>query len=197
MRLAAVIVLAYLLGSIPFTYLAGRLWRGIDLSERGSGNLGGTNAIRVLGPLPGLLAGLADVGKAALAAYLARVLAGEDWAPGLAALAASLGHNYSLYLGLTKGGKGASPVIGSFLYLAPGPTAIGLIAGLVLALLTRYVSLGALAFVASLPLLLLLLEQPGPWIVCALAMAVLSFWRHRENITRLRKGTERKLGERA
>ncbi len=193
-RLALSILLAYLLGSIPCTYLAGWLL-GLDLSRRGSGNLGGTNAIRVLGPLPGFLAGLADVGKAALAVLIARRLAGDYWAPALAAVAAALGHSYSLYLRLAKGGKGVSTVIGAFLYLAPLPTTLGLAAALGLVLATRYVSLGSLVFVSLLPPLLFLLRQPWPWIAAAAAMAILVFWRHRGNIRRLREGTERRIGE--
>lgn len=195
MRLALSVLLAYVLGSIPFTYLAGWL-RGLDLSRRGSGNLGGTNAIRVLGPFPGFLAGLADVGKAALAVLIARGLTDDYWSSALAAVAASLGHSYSLYLRLVKGGKGVSAVIGAFLYLAPLPTALGLAAALGLVLVTRYVSLGSLAFVSLLPPLLFLFRQPLPWIAASAAMAILAFWRHRGNIRRLRQGTERRIDER-
>lgn len=194
---AACAVLSYLLGSIPFTYLAGRLVRGIDLSRLGSGNLGGANAVRVLGPVPGLLAGLSDVGKAALAVVLARLLAGGTTAPALAATAAALGHSYSLYLGFAKGGKAISPLLGSFAVLAPLPTLASLALGLALVGLTRFVSLGALAFAAFLPVLLLVLGGPVPFILAAAAMACLAFWRHRGNIGRLLAGTERRLGERA
>ena len=196
-RIVLVVLLSYLLGSIPFTYVTGRIWRGVDLSQRGSGNLGGTNAIRVLGPVPGILAGLADVGKAALAVYLAGRFTGTGWAPAFAAMALSLGHNFSLYLGLAKGGKGVSPIIGSFLVLAPLPTMIGLAVALVLVLLTRLVSLGALVFVTLLPVALFASGSPAPPVTAALLMGVLSIVRHRENIKRLKSGTERRFGERA
>lgn len=194
--MAGTTVLAYLLGSIPFTYLAGRLWLGIDLSARGSGNLGGTNAVRVLGLVPGVLVGLADVGKASLAVFAARRLVSDPWGPALAAVAACLGHCYSLYLGFAKGGKGVSPAIGSFLVLAPFPTALGLAAGIAPIVLTRFVSLGALTYVSVLPILFLVFGLPLPWTVAAVATGILSFWRHRMNISRLRLGTERRLGVR-
>jgi len=191
------LILAYLLGSIPFTYLAAKIIGGIDLSRRGSGNLGGTNAVRVLGLIPGLMAGLADVGKAGLAVFLAQRITGDAWAPPLAAAAASLGHSYSFFFLGRKGGKGISPLIGAFALVEPLATALGLLTGLLLVAFTRYVSLGALVFAALLPLLLILFGRPLPWILAASGLAILAYWRHRENIARLRNGTERRIGERA
>lgn len=192
-KTVSVLFLAYLLGSIPCTYLMG-LWLGIDLSRRGSGNLGGTNAVRILGALPGLVAGLGDVCKTLLAVYLARRISGQEAVIASAAIAASLGHNYSLYLGFVKGGKGVSPAIGAFLLLAPLSVAPGLGLGLIIVPLTRYVSLGALVFMAVLPASLYILGQPTPYIYAALAMAGLAFWRHRSNIKWLIEGTERRIG---
>jgi len=192
-KTVSVLFLAYLLGSIPCTYLMG-LWLGIDLSRRGSGNLGGTNAVRILGALPGLAAGLGDICKTILAVYLARRISSQEPVIASAAIAATLGHNYSLYLGFAKGGKGVSPAIGVFLLLAPLPVLPGLGLGLIIVLLTRYVSLGALVFMAVLPPLLFFFGEPRPYVLAALAMACLAYWRHRSNIKRLIEGTERRIG---
>jgi glycerol-3-phosphate acyltransferase PlsY len=186
---------AYLLGSIPFSYLIARLKGETNLSAKGSGNLGGTNAIRVLGWAPGIAAGLLDIGKAFGAVWLADLLSASEFLPAITALVVTAGHNWSvLFLG-KKGGKGISTTIGSFTYLSPLITGGALLIALLVVLFTRFVSLGSLIFVTLLALGLLIIKAPPAVIVAAVILGIVAFWRHRENIGRLRRGVERKIGE--
>jgi glycerol-3-phosphate acyltransferase PlsY len=155
---------AYLLGAIPFAYLAGRLLQGIDIRQHGSGNVGATNVLRVLGKGPGAAVLALDMGKGWLAAaWLPRLGAGsaaaaffsgasadQAWWPCLLGLAAVLGHSYTVFLGF-KGGKGVATSAGVFLGLAPWAT-LSVLGVFVAALLaTRMVSVGSLLGAAALP----------------------------------------------
>lgn len=159
------LLLAYLLGSIPFAYLAGRALKGLDLRSHGSGNLGATNAFRVLGKGPGSLVLLADVAKGVAAVVLLPKLGHasrfaalfsdspveQAWWPCVLGLAAVLGHSYTVFLGF-KGGKGVATSAGVFLGLAPWATLVVLGIFLVVFLATRMVSAGSLAAAAALPM---------------------------------------------
>ena len=134
------VILAYLLGSIPFGYLAGRLLRREDIRDYGSGNIGATNVMRLLGPATALLVLALDVGKGAAAVLLARSLTGQEYFWWMAALAVLVGHCWPLFLGF-KGGKGTATGLGILLVLVKAPIwgIILILAGIVIAL-TRYVS---------------------------------------------------------
>lgn len=193
------VVIAYLAGSIPFAYLAGRA-RGIDLRQQGSGNLGATNAVRVLGPRIGALVYLGDTLKGLLPALLlpARVSAAhpELWAIafGVAAIA---GHVRPVFLMGQGGGKGVATAGGVFLGLAWLPTLIALGAFALVAALTRYVSAGSLAAAVVLPVSLLVLRGPtDPLSLISCAVSAFVIWMHRANISRLASGTESKIGSR-
>jgi glycerol-3-phosphate acyltransferase PlsY len=114
---------SYLIGAFPTSYLIGRR-RGINLREVGDGNLGGLNTFRVLGRKPALLVSIVDIGKGALAAWLAHMLSGSDVVPYLAALAAALGHDFSIYIHF-QGGQGMGSILGSLIYLNPIETLLG------------------------------------------------------------------------
>ncbi len=193
-KLILLVIAAYLSGSIPTAYIVGRLKAGIDITQHGSGNVGGTNALRVLGLGPALLVAMIDISKALLPTLLAKKLfVVEIWPALVVALAAILGHNYSAYLRL-RGGKGIATTIGACLVLFPSQVLYLLPLALAVVFLTRYVSLGSLALVTSLPLLLIY-QRATPVEVCfALAIALLGIWRHRANIARLLTGTENRLG---
>ena len=189
---------AYLLGSIPFGYLIVRWRRGIDVRETGSRSIGATNVMRNLGA-PGFLATFVlDFGKGALAVLLAsKVTAtqGHDdprWIAA-AAVAAVLGHIAPVWLRF-RGGKGVATGLGALLNLMPLAVLPAIPAWLAVVLTTRYVSLGSIVGAACVPLGALLLGQPRLFTLAAVMVAVLIITRHRENITRLLAGSERKLG---
>ena len=208
MHPAIAIVLAYVSGSIPSAYLAGKS-RGIDLRQHGSGNLGATNVFRVLGAGIGTLVFLVDMAKGALPVLLlpphtTRVgftpaLAGNwELTMGIVCgIAAIIGHVRPLFLGFRRGGKGVATAAGVFLALAPLPTAAALTAFALVLLVSRYVSLGSLIAAVVLPVALFASQGPSPLFVVALLIMVFVFWTHRTNIARLRRGEEHRFGRKA
>ena len=186
----AVLAVAYLLGSIPFGYLAG--WTvGIDLRQHGSGNTGGTNAVRVLGPKRGVPVILLDVAKGALAVLVAKHYGGVGLEV-LAATAAMAGHMFPVFLGF-GGGKGVAVGLGATAALVP---VIGLIAvplWLGLLLLTGYVSVGSIVTALAISLMAFLFDEPWQVEVFCVAATVIVLWRHRENIGRLRSRSEHRV----
>lgn len=184
------ILIGYLIGSCPFGYWAGLL-KGIDLRKEGSGNTGGTNAVRVLGPRIGIPVIVLDVLKGTAAVLIASAFGGTG-AEVLAAVAAVLGHAFPIFLRF-RGGKAVATGAGAMFGLAP-EIALGVtILWLVVALLTRYVSVAsmvaALAFVVSA----ILTGQPWPVVAFTVFGTCVVFWRHRTNIARLRAGTENRV----
>lgn len=190
------IIIAYLLGSIPFGYIFTLLARRIDIRQYGSGNIGATNVQRLLGWRAAFLVLLLDLGKGSVAVLLARAISGETAVILAAALAVLLGHCYPIFLQF-KGGKGAATGVGLLLALsAPVCAATVALAVLIIAL-TRYVSLGSIIGAFSVPFLLLFFNYEPLYLLFGAAMALLIIFRHRENIVRLLKGTESRLGQRA
>lgn len=188
---------AYLLGSLPVGYLVCRLW-GVNVLEQGSGRTGGTNVFRSAGALPALLTGALDIGKGALAVWLAGQITGSPSAEVLAGAAAILGHNYSVFIGF-HGGAGVGTSLGALgaIYV---PAAIGLvILLLVIIAVTRYASLGSLIVTTVMPILLLALAVMGilplTYILYGLLAWILIVYAHRSNIRRLIQGNERRLGD--
>jgi glycerol-3-phosphate acyltransferase PlsY len=189
-----VLLLAYLFGSVPAGVLVARTY-GVDIRKVGSGNIGATNVLRALGPGPALVVAFFDVFKGGIAVLIARASGLEAWLLGGVALAAILGHNYSLFLGF-KGGKGVATSFGTLLFLDPVLSLWTLPVGVSVMLITRYVSAGSMAGSVAATVLALALGRP-PWEVATVfLMAALIFWTHRENLKRLQEGTERRLGER-
>lgn len=193
LTLGLVAIGGYLLGSIPFGLLSARI-AGIDIRTVGSGNIGATNVLRTGRKDLALLALIGDSGKGALAVLLAGLL--TQWnvaAMALAAGAAFTGHLFPVWLKF-KGGKGVATFFGTMLAIA---WPVGLLAGvawLLIAFLMRISSLAGLTAVALAPFFALATEQPYPVVVLAVFMAVLVFIRHRDNIARLLKGTEPRIG---
>lgn len=196
------VVLSYVSGSIPAAYLAGR-WRGIDLRAHGSGNLGATNVLRVLGAWTGMLVFLVDIAKGALPVWLLPPLttaAGpmRAWLPVACGVAAILGHVRPVFLRFGKGGKGVATACGVFLALAPLETALTLLIFVVVVLSSGYVSLASLTGAVALPVLLAASDGlRSPTFAVSLVTAVFVFWTHRANIERLRAGTEYRFGRAA
>jgi len=193
------IILSYFLGSIPTSYIMGRLLRGIDLREYGSGNVGATNAFRVLGLAPGLIVLLIDILKGLLAILLISRLAlkgptPNEWIKVFCGIAAIGGHNWTIFLKF-KGGRGVATSIGVFFALVPQAIGIALVVGLVVIALSHYVSLGSLSGAVLFPILVAFLpfEWPLPYFWLALLAALLVIIKHIPNIKRLIKGKENRL----
>ena len=192
-------VLAYLLGAIPFGFLIVRLAQGRDIREMGSGNIGATNVLRSGKKWQGVLTLLLDGGKGYLAVKVAGWLLGPDaWAwMTLAALLAVFGHIYTVFLRF-KGGKGVATGAGAYLALTPLGTATTLVLFALVVLTTRYVSLGSMLATGLFPLWAYLWgEGAGHMVVIwgAIPGALLIISRHGDNIRRLLKGEERKIGQ--
>jgi glycerol-3-phosphate acyltransferase PlsY len=209
----SIIVLSYLIGSIPTAYLIGRL-QNVNIFEMGSGNMGGTNVARIFGIGWGVATIVLDSLKGAAAVALSiLIMPSAKWtAFSISAIVVICGHNWSLFATLIstaanqgrltiRGGKGGATYFGTLLMLAPAPVIFGMLAfGGFLVLVTRFVSLGVLsAFVVAGVWLAVLMAQgtvPNamfPYLVTANALV---FWRFRENIQRLLAGKERRLGDR-
>ena len=199
------LLVAYVVGSIPAAYIAGRVVKGVDLREHGSGNLGATNVYRLLGPKVAATVLLFDAAKGALPVRLLPVLllpaamASDTrllWAIayGVAAIA---GHVRPVFLLWKGGGKGVATAAGVFAALVPVPilVAVGVFA-LVLGA-SGYVSLASLSAAAVLPVAVASLLGPAsPLFIVSLLVGAFVFWTHRANIARLRRGEEHRFGRR-
>lgn len=191
------VILAYLAGSIPSAYIAGKL-RGVDLRQHGSGNLGATNVVRVLGAKTGAVVFLADVLKGFLPVFFLPIYT-ETLQPGLWALvygvAAILGHVKPIFLLGKGGGKGVATATGVFLALAPVPMLISMATWILVFAITRYVSLASLVGAVVLPAAILAwYRNPrSPVFIASVIIAAFVFWTHRANIGRLRRGEEHRF----
>ncbi|WP_100372688.1 glycerol-3-phosphate 1-O-acyltransferase PlsY [Bacillus sp. FJAT-45037] len=195
-----VILIGYLLGSISFSYLIAKKIKKVDIRHHGSGNAGATNTLRVLGVGPAITVLSLDIVKGIAAVWIGIFLAPDASGifPAFAGLAAILGHNWPVYFGF-RGGKGVATTIGVIATLVFFPALYAGIIAIISILLTRYVSLGSLLFALCTPIFAFLLLEtyqiPAMYIILTIFVAVLSFWRHRENIQRLLNGTESKIGQ--
>jgi glycerol-3-phosphate acyltransferase PlsY len=199
---------AYLLGSIPSGYLAGRA-KGLDIRAMGSGNIGATNAFRILGKTWGAAVLLADAFKGWFAAAMLPVIvckifdpallnvpeASRDYLNIIAAISVILGHNYTCWLKF-KGGKGIATSAGVLLALVPWALVISLSTWIIVCKLTRYVSVGSIAASAVLPFATWLVHRYSMrMVVITAVMGVLAIYKHKANIVRLMNGTENKMGQ--
>lgn len=193
---------AYLVGSIPFGLLVGRWLRGVDIRQHGSGNIGFTNVLRILGPGPAVLVLVADVGKGLVPVAVGQRMLGPSHPAGIewwvlgAGLAAILGHSFSVFCGF-RGGRAVATSFGVLLGLCWPAAAVALgVWGLVVAT-TRYVSLGSIIGSLSVPCYLALTRRPPSWVAFWAAISALIVARHIPNLRRLLAGTESRLGQRA
>jgi glycerol-3-phosphate acyltransferase PlsY len=198
---AALVVFAYLLGSVPFGLVVGKLLFRVDIREHGSGNIGATNAYRTLGPVAGAVVLAGDVLKAMIPVIAVRYfLAGTPEAVPLASvvvgLAAILGHSYSIFLNF-GGGKGMATAGGLILVLWPLAAPILLGIWMLVIAMTRYVSLGSIVVAMLLPVLVFLMYPKTEYIIFALLAGLVIVFRHRSNIARLLVGKELKVGIKA
>lgn len=184
---------AYLLGSVPFALVISRVFFRMDIRDHGSGNVGATNVVRVLGKGPGIACFVLDFLKGWLPAWLGGHFGLPWWAILLLGVAVILGHSRSVFLGF-KGGKSVATGAGVIVALAPwvGLSALfvwGAVFGL-----GRIVSLGSIVAAASLPFLMLAFHEPVPYVAFAALVASYVIVRHRSNIERLLRGQEPRMG---
>ncbi len=195
-----VIIVAYLIGSVSTGYLAGKFLKGIDVREYGSKSVGTTNILRTIGPAVAVLVLALDVGKGLIAVLLADWLVGIPAVVMLSGLAAVVGHNWPVYFGF-RGGKGIATSLGVIAGLSLPVLGVLTLLGVLIIILTRYVSLASLTGAAIFPLLLWFLRETSRIEVTPLVillstlLALLAILRHRDNIKRLLKGQENKVGK--
>ncbi len=197
-RYSVVIALSYIVGSVPWGYMVLQWRRGVDVRDYGSGRTGMTNVLRTGGGKFAAAVLLLDFGKGVLVVLLARqnidATAGEVVA-GLAVLA---GHNWPVFLGF-RGGRGIAPGFGGLMMMAPIAAGIGFSSFIPIILISRYLSLGSVlglvvTCLATLGLVLAGVYSSG-YIVYAFLGSAVIIWQHRDNIQRIRNGTERRLGQ--
>jgi glycerol-3-phosphate acyltransferase PlsY len=199
MRSLLVLVIAYLIGSIPFGYLIVRTKEGGDIRQTGSGGTGATNVSRRAGKVAGVLTLLLDAAKGAAAVLIAQNVSGSAWVKAAAAIAVIVGHIFPVWLGF-RGGKGVATGVGVFLVLAPMALLCAGVVFVSIVFFTRYVSLGSIMAAALIPLLVWLQNvfiEPfadlRPLLAAAVVGALLIIFAHRGNIQRLARGTESQI----
>jgi glycerol-3-phosphate acyltransferase PlsY len=185
---------AYLIGSIPFSFLVARAFGVRDVRRVGSGNVGATNVLRSAGRTAGAVALGLDVAKGAFAVALAaRIAPGQPLLPALAAFLVVLGHVYPAWLGL-RGGKGVATGLGAFAWLEPTAALLALLVFVLTVATTHFASLGSVLGALSLAALAFVFRGRDEVAICAAATAALIVLRHRSNLRRILDGTERRLG---
>lgn len=204
------ILVGYVIGSIPFGLIAGKLVAKIDIRDYGSGKMGMTNVLRTSGLTAAAIVLLLDMGKGVVAVLIARLLFDLPGVEAAAALAVLFGHNWPVFIGF-RGGRGTASGWGGLLILSPFAGIVATIVGLSLVGVTRYVSLGSVTAAALGSIVLIILAFIGPelgdipmisdvppdYIWYGIIGGTLIVVRHKDNIKRLLNGTERKIGQRA
>jgi glycerol-3-phosphate acyltransferase PlsY len=189
--LIKVAILGYLLGAIPFGYLVGK-WYKIDIREYGSGNIGFTNVLRVLGTKPAAIVIVLDALKGYLATWYGFTSGGELLAI-IGALGAMAGHSWPFILKF-KGGRGVATGFGIIIFLSYKITLVALFIWLLIVYFFRYVSLGSIIAAFFVPIAMLVTNKPLPYIIFSFIGASLVIIRHSSNMKRLLNGTENKFG---
>jgi acyl phosphate:glycerol-3-phosphate acyltransferase len=190
MTQALVLVIAYLLGAIPFGYILVKLTGGGDVRAQGSGNIGATNVLRTSGKLAGFATLLLDIGKGYLAVWLAKRVCGCTLLMSAAAITVMAGHAYPVFLRF-RGGKAVASFVGAFLCLTPWAIAAEVIVFVGVVAWTRHISMGSIAGAATFPLAVWLVQKPEwPALAAAILACAFIIYRHAGNIARLRSGTE-------
>ena len=186
------IIIGYLIGSIPFGMVVGRL-RGIDIRKVGSGNIGATNIFRTLGTAPAIIVFLLDLLKGTFAVYIAQAMIPTS--PAIivvSGIAAVIGHMYPVYIGF-KGGKGSATGLGVLLGIAPDLFIIAMIYVAIAIAVTRYVSVTSIGGVILLAVLMFTFHKPVEYSIAAIIVAVLVIYKHVPNLKRLLSSTEPKI----
>ena len=200
MRLLLVVIIAYLIGSIPFGYLVVRAKGGGDVRDTGSGGTGATNVSRRAGKAAGVVTLVLDALKGALAVIIARLMLNADnteWLIAAAAIAVIVGHIFPVWLAF-RGGKGVATGVGVFLMLVPMAVLFAALIFVAVVALTKYVSLGSILAAATIPLfvwLFVLEVDLKPLLTASIVGALLIIYAHRGNMARLMSGTESRISD--
>ena len=192
------VLVAYLVGATPFGFLTGKM-KGIDIREHGSGNIGATNVLRVLGKPVGITVLVLDVMKGLIPVIVAKLVSDSSLIHIATAMAAILGHNYTFWLGF-KGGKGIATTGGAILPIMPWALIAAVLGWIIVLKLSRYVSLASIAAALIIPLTLVvenLITGTWEWNIFGFGIFVglLAIWKHRSNIGRLLRGEENRFAK--
>lgn len=192
------IISAYLIGSIPTSFILGKALKGVDIRQIGSGNVGATNVLRVVGKVPALIALIVDIAKGVfvvtfISAYSYQFIENLDYTfyRVLLAFTAICGHIWPVFLKF-KGGKGVATTVGIMMVVSPGPFLLSGMVWLIVFFFTNYVSLASIALGIAFPIFAALLNQAFPIVIFAVAIAILNAYKHKSNIQRLVKREEYK-----
>jgi len=195
MKVVLIVVICYVLGSIPFGYIMGKLFKKVDIREFGSGNIGASNALRTLGPPLASLVIIGDVGKGILSIYLVKYLnIDSSLILTIAGLAVICGHDWSLFLGF-KGGKGIATTFGVIFALNPIISILAVAVWVIVLITSKYASLSSICALISIFIFTILFKQPYEYIIFSTIILIIAIFKHRENIKRLRLKKESKIGE--
>ena len=200
LRLLAIILGGYLVGSLPFGVIIGRAWKGVDIRQYGSGNIGFSNALRVLGWKPAAVVFIGDALKGIVPVVLGQALLSTWHAPRadlwllLVGLAPILGHSFSVFLRF-RGGRAVTTTLGVLIGLCWQAALVALVSWLVVVAITRYISLGSIVAALSVPTYMFLSGKSRDWLILWCVVSLLVILRHLPNMKRLVKGTEVKIGE--
>jgi len=189
---AIVLILAYLIGSIPFGVILGRAWTGVDVRKHGSGNIGATNVLRTLGLRFAAATFVLDAGKGAVAVLLAGAIGAGHGVAALAGLLAVVGHNWPVFLDF-RGGKGIATSWGFITATVPAAGLAFALIWVAIVIVTRYASLGSMIGAAATPIVCLLVSAPWQYVAASTVVAVFAVLRHGANIRRLRAGNENRI----
>lgn len=189
---AIILVAAYFIGSIPSGLIIGKAFYNTDLRQRGSGNIGATNAWRVLGKKAGFIVFLMDFLKGAIPVLLAENFIGTPWSMVIIGIMAIAGHVFSIFTAF-QGGKAVATGLGVVTIMMPNVALIVFAVWLAIVMITRYVSLGSIVASVLVPVLAVLFGYPLPFMDFGVFTATLIVLRHRPNIKRLLNGTENKI----
>lgn len=197
MKPALALIACYILGAIPFGLIVGKIAKGIDIRQYGSGNIGASNVLRTLGTGPALLVFVLDTAKGLIAVLICRALALNEYWTVVGALLSVFGHTFSVFLKF-KGGKGVATSLGVIIGLCPVIAAIAFGLWLLIVGVTRYISLASIVAAVSVPLQMVLwrsMDVHPAYQVLAGVAAFAIVLKHRSNIARLLNGIEPKIGQ--
>ncbi|MGE5629981.1 MAG: glycerol-3-phosphate 1-O-acyltransferase PlsY [Caulobacteraceae bacterium] len=192
LKLVFVSAISYLLGNFATSYIVTRAFAKIDIREYGSGNAGSTNVLRVLGAKPAAIAFIGDVLKGVAAVLIGRYIAGS-YGEILAGIFVVIGHDWPIVLNY-KGGKGVATTIGVMIPINPLMVVGIVMAGVIVIVATRYVSLASVCGMLVFPATMIALRKPAEYIIFSLVLSAMAIYKHRSNIKRLISGTESKIG---
>lgn len=189
-----VAIVSYLIGCFSSAYIVGKIFKSIDIREHGSGNSGATNALRVMGTHLGALTFLLDVMKGIVAVLIGKWIMGYDGGL-IGGLFAVIGHNWPVFMRF-KGGKGVAASLGASLILNWIATIISGALAIIIIIFTKYVSLGSITLLLSIPLVHIIITQTfnNNFTIFSVLLAIFAIIRHKDNFVRLKNGTENKIG---